>query len=270
MINVISSNGYSFDVNIQKFPDKYIIQYGGTKKSCVFITIYSEADDEDRSQAQLEGISYDQKCSLKENLEVGSGTITMLKVALCFTIQLFPFVTSFRFKDTSKITCKNKLKVSLASAHFAKYGKTWYQDKYDAVALFKDDQRKMDKAFSYICNNKGDFPKFWKKYIEAHLGSMRGLVKDGLYDNFKECWEEHETLHEFFKALLDMDCMFVIEWLEDYLRRRHNVFLNGTEFVIYKDFSTDVHIKVESSNVKKVTKHQEGSVMDFGDARAYL
>lgn len=272
----ISSNGYSFDVNVQKFPDKYIIQYGGIKKSCVYITIYRKADEADRSQAQLEGISYDQKCSLEENLAVGSGTITMLKVALSFTRRLFPFVTSFRFKDTSMITCKNKVKVSLACSHFVKYGKTWYQDKYDAVPLFKDDQNKMDKAFSYINDKdrKGDFNRFWKKYVEAHLGRMKGIVKEGLYDNFKECWDENMTIHDFFKALLEMDCMFTIDWLEDYLRRRHNVFLNGAEFVISKDFSTDLKIKVKDELKKGFNIKQDGGkglhIMDFGDARSYL
>lgn len=189
---IVSSAGYNFDVNVKKLPDRYIVQLGGIKTSCVFITIYREADAADRSEAQLEGISYNKLCSLKNTLEAGSGTIIMLNTALCFTKQLFPFVKSFRFKDTSKITCKNKVKVSLASTHFAKYGKTWYQHKFDAVTLFKDDQGKMDKAFSYISdiNNKGDFHRFWKRYIEPHIGSMKGLKKEGLYDNFKECWDE--------------------------------------------------------------------------------
>lgn len=79
------------------------------------------------------------------------------------------------------------------------------------------------------------------------------------------------TLQSFFRELLDMDCMFVIEWLEDYFRRRHNVFLTGAEFVISKDFDCELI----SEAVKRYQsggdmKNLKDTFMDFGDARGYI
>lgn len=272
---IIQSSRYTFEVIVQKTSDRYIIQLGGQKKSCVYILIYRQADDDDQSEAQLEGISYYEKCSLKGDLKAGTGTVIMLKTALAFTTQLFPHIKSLRLKDNSTITCMNKKKISLACTHFVKYGKTWYQDKYNALTLFPDDQKKMDKAFSYIRapGSKGDFNRFWKKYIFPHLEQMKIKNKQRFQEQLQEVWDGEgiNTLQDFFIDLLEKDCMFLMIWLQDYLRRRHNVISYGAEFVIRGDVQDKVEI-IKKEKVAKVVSEQNGGEgnMDLGDAKAYL
>ena len=53
---IIQRNEYTLEVIVQKTPDRYIMQFGGQKRSCVYILIYRQADETEKSEAQLEGI----------------------------------------------------------------------------------------------------------------------------------------------------------------------------------------------------------------------
>lgn len=55
-MHIIRSNEYTLEVIVQKTPDRYIMQFGGKKKSCVYILIYRQADEVENSEAELEGI----------------------------------------------------------------------------------------------------------------------------------------------------------------------------------------------------------------------
>jgi hypothetical protein len=133
----IKCKQYTFIADI--FPDELaerdIIKFDGIKKTCVFFSVYW--DDNEKLYPNLEGVSFDAKCSFddKFQLQRKSGTILMLKCALKFLLALYPMIKGIMFKDQSVLKCLGDVRINLSSFYIAKYGRTWYQSKFDAEPL---------------------------------------------------------------------------------------------------------------------------------------
>lgn len=248
----IAYKNHTLSALLQTSKDTHGIKFGGRKPSCVYITIYRHVDTDDHSIAQLDGVSHDSLCNMEGDLENGQGTIDMTKAACTFVTLLFPYVKSFMCKDTSYITCKNHMTISLSCISVTKYGNTRYQRMFHAMPCLPSNQTRMTQAYEYINQNKGkSFNRFWNTYIEPRLSIMRRISKNGLKESFEEIWNASDSYAGFFKELIAMDCMFVTPWLEDYYSVKHNMTFQGIEYVIHIEGN---RVDIQYSKTKHVQR----------------
>lgn len=181
----ITSGSYKFVVSILEDKYMYKVRYGG-KKACVNFSVYKE---EDKEFPNLDGVGYSADCSIGDPLENSSGTQAMVKSALYFLVWRFPFIKHVQFIDASKKTCKLNISIDLATFHFAKHGKTWYQDKFDAQLINKNQQKYIDRAKVLLdSNHDKDFEGFWTKHILKHAGNIKKVHTEQLHDILEERW----------------------------------------------------------------------------------
>lgn len=162
----------------------YRVRYGG-KKACVNFSVYKEEERQRRVRGMsiqeypnLDGVGWSAECSIGSPLENGDGTQTMVKSALCFLVWRFPIIKHVQFIDASKKTCKFNISIDLATFHFSKHGKTWYEDKFDAKLINKNQQKYIDRAnVSLDTKHEKDFNGF----LESTRFEIRRKYKESPY-----------------------------------------------------------------------------------------
>lgn len=131
---IIRCGVYVFVAVIIKDPSQEMdrVWYGGRKKNCVQYSIYW--DEEEGKYPHLEGISYNENCTLNSdlNLEKKTGTIRLVKSSIQFIASLYPTIQGVLFKDTSMMKCLGNVRIPLSEFYIAKHGETWYQSKFKA------------------------------------------------------------------------------------------------------------------------------------------
>lgn len=108
---------------------------------CVSITVTCEYEDERmRSKfpahiAAITRIDYHPNCCLNDLLIRGTGTIQLIKIAMVYVMQTFPWVKCFSLEDSSKILCGPEhlhMYTSLQTLSLITNGKTWYEKYFEA------------------------------------------------------------------------------------------------------------------------------------------
>ena len=246
---------YTFQASVQKdsLNECDRISFGG-KKICVQIYVYW--DDNEHMYPQLDGVSYNDNCTLTEDfkLERKHGTVRMLKTALKFLAMLYPKINGVLFRDTSFMKCVNDIKLNLSEFYIAKHGKTWYQEKFGAEPY--------DNEFYFqnlkTLNNKLDAPKsltfedFYNQYILINKIRMRQKFKA-----IKEVYDESTTYREFVKHLHNKssDCIVFNKWLSYFISKQGGAELNlqNAFFIIKAEiingWSENISFRVVTNNI---------------------
>lgn len=204
------------DVFKDELNERDVIRFGGKKKDCIIYSVYW--DEDEHRLPNLEGISYDEKCTLDTHfhLERKRGTIKMLKVSLQFLCYLYNSTSGVLFKDTSFMKCLDNIRVELSVFYIAKYGKTWYQDKFNACPYeVADYEKNLDNINSTMdAPLVESFSEFHDKYIK---GKKRGFRK--WFPAVKKIYEESHSYREFVKKLHNMtDCSIFDTWLSYFMK----------------------------------------------------
>jgi hypothetical protein len=166
---------------------EYRIKFGG-KHECINISVYK-----DDTNANLNGLSYDERCNKTSNLIPGDGTINMLKCALKFAHTLYPqHMHGILLNDHSSITCAENIKIPLFYYYMTKHGKTWYQSKFNAQSYVKEYKKYIKDALEYMKKDDNKLP--WNKFYDKYFIGCR--VKY-LKSEFEEIYESSRSYHEF-------------------------------------------------------------------------
>lgn len=254
----IKTKNYEFFAIILDTEFEYRIQFGGTRE-CINISVYK-----DDAEANLNGISFDNRCSVDEQMIPGEGTIQMLKTALKFTrLKYKEHCKSMMFKDHSRITCDKHIKIPLYYFYLTKYGKTWYQDKFNAKLYNKNDVEKIENALKFIKDpaNKIEFDEFNKKYIR-----FQKRFKD-LDKTFKPIYDRSKNYYEFLNEIVvEFDCGIFDRWFSIFWNDICT--LNFGE-VYWKIKGTTIdswdNIEIESTLTKpKFKRVQDGGFYPYG------
>jgi hypothetical protein len=192
------------------------ITFGG-KKTSVHITVYNESDfeqdDPEQFLAHLQGISYNQECTLKHdlNLERKHGTIEMVKAALTFLFKKYPHLKGITFKDTSIMKCLHMIQINLSEFFIAKYGITWYQEKFNALPFNNPNYHEhLSSLNTAITSSKLPFKEFYTKYVKPNRIPVKyWTVKT------KTIYESSNNYRDFVKKLHNgnNDCSIFVYWL---------------------------------------------------------
>jgi hypothetical protein len=207
----IKSEGHTFHaVVLSKEYGHHNIKFGG-KKSCVLFSIY----DEER-KPNLDRLQYDSECAVNVNvLEQGGGTLIMAKAAMQFMYELFPKQKDMKFMDWSEIECDKEKIVPLAYYYIVKYGKTWYEAKFNArpndaiiserIAEFN---RVLDEPIKKV---------LWKEFVDMYITPCEFPKHTSMVEFLKAFYDADgvDTFRAFFRKVMDKyDCLVLTEWME--------------------------------------------------------
>jgi hypothetical protein len=248
----------TFNAIVSEYEFEYRVKFGGTRE-CINISVYKDDDE-----ANINGISYDQRCSKDESMIPGKETIEMVKCSLKFTRELFPQLTkNFLFKDHSKITCLKNIKISLYYYYLTKYGRTWYQKNFNAKPIRKESTKKINDALDVLKEQtkKIQFKDFSNKYF-------RGCKINNLEAAFEEIYQNSLTYKDFLTNIIDnydcgiLDTWFALFWSEICLFNFNEEFwmINGKE--VDKWSVVSISSKQEKPKFRRIP--QEGGFFPFG------
>jgi hypothetical protein len=212
------------------------VSFGGRKKNCVQYSVYW--DDEEKLYPNLDGLNYNEKCTINSdlNLEKKHGTIRMLKASLKFLCHIYPDINGILFKDYSVMKCLENVRISLSEFYIAKYGYTWYQDKFSAVPYdnpnyyneLQELNRTLDKPLTL------SFKDFYDTFVK---GRIRGFRKK--YNIVKDIYESSTSFRDFIKNLHRNipDCQVLSGWLSYYMSQQcfNSLNLHHMFFAIKKE-----------------------------------
>lgn len=252
----IVSNTNTYRVMIRKMNPRYTLFIGGCKKRCITITKFIDNDN-----AHIEGITYDTLCNISKDMKRSSGTIDMIKTALTFLIRIFPKIRTVSFVDKSEIYCKNNAHVYLASYHFLKYGKTWYEDKFDAIPEESCDR----KVYNRFKKNIGkyttsSFKEFCSLYLEKNIRNKSAIMR-----TIRPHYDTNDLI--FLKRIQENeDCSVFYVWLYEYMQSKmkgaklYQMFWNIKADTI---ISWEHNINITQNTPEEKWTHQFGGKYEF-------
>lgn len=158
--------------------------------------------------------------------------------------QSYPYIKHIKLSDNSYIPCNRKLLdvVDLLTYSIAHYGKTWYEQHYNAylspeskMSLYKE---QVAVYSSPEFKSKYDWNTFLNTYATTSTDFAFNLIKAN-YDSWETIYTSSATFPEFFRALRahipkQDKCMFYKSWLEAFIK---------SVITIYREWTIDISPK---------------------------
>ena len=184
---LVKTDNYKFELNINKYSDEYIIDYGDPKNRegpCVSLTYNINKN----TIIKLSYLSYYARCSKDNDLLKGSGTQEMLQSILKLCIEFEPTIKRVIFNDVSNFECDSET-ILLSIYYILLYGDTWYENKFGAKYSDKSQRAALQKFKDFLKTKpKSGVFSFYDKNIKAR------------------------TWHEYFTIIKDtIGCSFLID-----------------------------------------------------------
>lgn len=169
----------------------------------------------DKTVGILVQVYYDQACSLDGDFEKGIDTKNLIHLFLSIVKKNFKHVTQIQLTDASTKMCDNGSEVSLSNMLYARRGKTWYEQHFNAVLDTKD-KAKFDNAVARF--NAAKESMDWDNFAPFIKGDLP-LPQEEM----EEIYNRARTWQEFFGTIAtkigDADfCEFVSPWLNDFMQ----------------------------------------------------
>lgn len=220
------------------------VKFGGTTfEGCIEIMIH-KGEDKDAVIAQIYS---EPECAIDTLLQLGE-SIDMIKASLQLCQILFN-INEFKFMDNSEFDCieKNLSKlpprrrtkpISLAHLHLIKYGKTWYEDKFNAILMKQEDidayRIAKDRLQITIDLSYDDFAK-------------KNKITHEQYDALEEYYSNSTTWIEFFQSIPKTKHCELLNWAPSFMDMLMNFKINEQYWKIQLEgensmIRTDVYI----------------------------
>lgn len=127
----VYADANKFMASVQEYNDLYKVRFGGSR-ACLHISVYK---NDDKEFPNLDSLTSKPDCNIQGNLPNKEGTVLLVKTCFKFLLWKFPFIKHIQFIDLSTKECFKQVSIDLSTFHFAKYGLTWYQHRFDAKPL---------------------------------------------------------------------------------------------------------------------------------------
>ena len=240
-------------------PDIFI-EFGNINNYCVIVTISSAYPQ----YPNINFVKYNKKCAMEKELDKNNGTVEMVKACLSFVNEAFSKINikGFIFKDKSRIKEGN---IKLPEYYIFKYGKTWYQQKFNAKpfdeithTIHNKILEELEKCHKDLIqpweldnsNNKDrmtkiDYDLFFKKtfdtpknYENGHYNSKFKYVQEPAYNIAKPIYEKSISLYDFLIHLDDKTKeQFLNEWFHRHIYTYKNCqsLLDDNDWIILRE-----------------------------------
>lgn len=215
-IEYFKTNKNIFKVIIHKDNGMYTLKIGGDNyNDCINISIKTTEQGEP-TQVKIGHIQSELECGVRS---VMSDTVHFVSAALQYCVQRFPGIKQFEFDDMSRIDCgttKNKnaprhMEKPFSLAHFslAKYGQTWYEQKFGAKMvnsqLYTIYRNNVQKLFQPIGLSFNEFTQFT-------------FMTSNQEHELKPYFSPLQTWVEFFTSIpKTKHCTVLFNWLETFI-----------------------------------------------------
>jgi hypothetical protein len=219
------------------------IGFGGQYK-CISITI-----TENDTIAWLSGLKHNKKCLINAPLKRGKdGTVMMLKTAIAFVKNMYPFVKYIYLTDTSDIRLRNGNTTSLIAYYIIKYNTSWYGKHLDAIPEKKEDIKKLIKLLD--CNKEKSKYKNYQQFFDKNISSYNECISDDVFNTLRtnvkirEQFVSSKTIREF---LMFLNSEYGIEiyqsWLTGFFAS-----IYGTTWKIDVKHISGVNLRIEQTD----------------------
>lgn len=139
----------------------------------------------------------------------------------------FKYIRHLELSDDSHIPCNRELldEVDLLTYSIAHYGKTWYEQNYNAYLVPKE---KMETYRTQVANYMSEEFKAkydWNTFLNTHVGECTEdaytMIKAKYYE-WEDLFNKTKTFPEFFLAIRNQiprqkKCMFYRDWLQRFI-----------------------------------------------------
>ena len=230
-IEYFKTNKNIFKVNINKDNSMYTIKIGGKHfGDCINISIKT-TDQGEPTQVKIGHIQSELECGVRS---VMNDTVHFVSAALQYCKQRFPGIQQFEFDDMSRIDCgttKNKepprhLEKPFSLAHFslAKYGQTWYEQKFGARMLntqvYTIYRNNAQKLFQPIQMTFNEFTKM-------------SFMTTNQEHEIEKYFSPLKTWVEFFTSIpKTKHCNILFNWLESFIEKLLHGSYNPKSWII--------------------------------------
>lgn len=259
---LLKHDGYVFKVCVllpekvfKKDSQQYFIEFGG-KYKCIDITVRNGEET-----AWLTGIKHHVKCLLNARLQKGQdGTVLMLKAALSFVKERYPFVKRMFLADTSSIHLENQRFVSLISYCILKYNTSWYGKYFDARPENEHDLRALINQLDSTSHKQKykDYIEFYDKYVSLHSRGIDQNILDTLQKN-KAIHKKFLHCHTVREFLLYLDDKYGKQVFQSWLLLPN---MYGSTWIIYIDQPAILDFTIEDTDEGFLEKKTQNKV-DF-------
>lgn len=222
-IYYIKTSKHKHKVTIKQELWGYSLNFGGKRyEKCIHIGVQTDIDGNVKT-SKISHIQSEQECSFDKVLE-NKDTIQFIQAALTYCKQIFPTLEKFEFDDMSHIECgvtedtlpprRRAQPFSLPHFSIAKYGMTWYEQKFNAKMLnhakyknYRDKVRRLENPITL------PFDTF---IAENYLSADQSKLIEPYYLQAKS-W------HDLFNLIpKNKQCDILYNWLYSFINRLIN------------------------------------------------
>lgn len=204
------TNHHRFGMNIKSQHYGYFVNVGGPFKGCIEIFIGPE-------ESTIAQIYSEPECSFDSILNGSIETIDMVKASLQICMILFN-ISKFELRDNSNIECgikntrnpprKITKPLSLCHLNIAKYGKTWYEQHFNAYIKDETKRKQYHEAIQTLrLPIMIPYEQFARRY------RLSDLQKDALVSYY----ESASNWMDFFKSVPKAKHCEYLTWLPSFL-----------------------------------------------------
>ena len=144
----------------------------------------------------------------------GDSTRRMVRAAMTFVTQRFPWVDSFKLTDASTFACVGSIVMDLANVSWVTYGKTYYERFFDAALADPNLARNYADDTSKLLNPDAKVPYEAFKTLATDLPAEASIRK---------AYAETKTYLQFFQRLKEESgeryCELIHPWVNSFVDR---------------------------------------------------
>jgi hypothetical protein len=256
------NNKHTFKAILKKQFYGYTIKIGGDKYGdCISISITIENDIV--TKAKIAHIQSEPECGVGSILEDGD-TANFIKASLQLCKHLFPSLKRIEFDDMSNIDCGISKNVKpprhfekpfpLSYFSIAKYGKTWYEQKFGAKMINEEAYKQYREATKILKNPIGiDFYKF---ISQLRIAPEQARILEHYFD-------PSITWHEFFNRVpKQLQCFSFDGWLTTFIIKLLNItYIERGWYIDIDDMEPTKFEMSGGARKRKTRRNRKGKIL---------
>jgi hypothetical protein len=164
--------------------------------------IHAIIDSNTSNLVWVEWFGYHQNCSIDRNLIRGEGTARMMETFIKYIKKHHPEIKYIKLSDNSEFTC-DKINISLYKLYILKYGKSFYEKKFDFV-LDTTNKQEIINIHNYNIEksknlkiNKELIKEQFQLLLLSKLSLLKFYLNKELIDNFLKELNDDELVSDF-------------------------------------------------------------------------
>jgi len=247
-------------ITIHELNISYAIYLGGPDNIyCIDIQVLKDNELNNKyfdiTTANLNNIYYDIGCSIDKSFRRGTDTTMILKLAMSYIQQNYPYVNKLSFKDASSKECDNGHIIDLYNMSYLTTGQTWYEKNFQAYIEKDTDRKKFAEYKKNFQEKKHELP--WEVITQFIRGSSS--IEE---NEMERIYNESNTWQDFFGTLRNKIgiaefCNFMSPWLNNFVQQIMKFNLSSPQYIIPIEGPQIPYTEIRGGKRKIYTRKQK-------------